>query len=230
MFFVLCFVQGQANVIMATRVIYPSDQKSVSLELTNSGKRPSLVQVWIDNGNPDASPEKITAPFVVTPPVARVDNGKGQTLRITYTGEPLPTDRESIFYVNVLDIPPKPKAGEASPNYLQIAIRSRIKLFFRPTTLSISPSEAYQQVKWSLENSKGKTYLVADNPTPYYITYGTLYALQNGKKIQAPNADMVAPFSQARFLLNSPIKSAKEIIWTTINDYGGRTKGTTELH
>ncbi|EHV4506050.1 fimbria/pilus periplasmic chaperone, partial [Escherichia coli] len=119
-----------ANVVITgTRVIYPAGQHNVNVQLTNVGISPSLIQAWIDNGDPKAAPETIKTPFVITPPIARIDGNKGQTLRLSYTGEPLPADRESVFYLNVLDIPPNPR--DKNKNYLQIAIRSRIKIFFR---------------------------------------------------------------------------------------------------
>ncbi|WP_223346554.1 fimbria/pilus periplasmic chaperone, partial [Escherichia coli] len=40
-------------------------------------------------------------------------------------------DRESLFYYNVREIPPK--SGKA--NTLQIALQTRIKLFWRPKAL-----------------------------------------------------------------------------------------------
>lgn len=43
----------------------------------------------------------------------------------------LPSDRESLFYYNVREIPPK--SGKA--NTLQIALQTRIKLFWRPKAL-----------------------------------------------------------------------------------------------
>ncbi|KGQ47893.1 molecular chaperone [Gallibacterium anatis 10672-6] len=210
-----------ANVVITgTRVIYPSNQKTVSVQLTNAGKKPSLVQAWIDNGDPKAAPETIKTPFVITPPISRIDGNKGQTLRITYTGASLPNDRESIFYLNVLDIPPKPK--DQSQNYLQIALRSRIKLFFRPVELTISPSDAYSQVKW---RGQGKQLLV-DNPTPYYITYPEVKV----GAAETVSANMIAPFSQATFQLNKAIPaSATTVTWTVINDYGATPSGTSTM-
>lgn len=210
-------------VITGTRVIYPANQKNVSVQLSNVGDQPALVQAWIDNGDPNATPEQIKTPFVITPPISRVDGNKGQTLRLSYTGEPLPTDRESIFYLNVLDIPPNPKGK--SKNYLQIAIRSRIKLFFRPTDLKIAQDEAFKQVEWRVQGKQ----LIANNPTPYFITFSQLEVVQGGRKVAA-TADMVAPFSQAIFSLASPVSAgAGSVNWTTINDYGGRPTGTSPL-
>lgn len=210
-------------VITGTRVIYPANQKNVSVQLSNVGDQPALVQAWIDNGDPNATPEQIKTPFVITPPISRVDGNKGQTLRLTYTGEPLPTDRESIFYLNVLDIPPNPK--DKSKNYLQIAIRSRIKLFFRPTDLKIAQDEAFKQVEWRVQGKQ----LIANNPTPYFITFSQLEVVQGGRKVSA-TADMVAPFSQATFSLASPVSAGSgSVNWTTINDYGGRPTGNSPL-
>lgn len=225
-----CSAASQASVVLATRLVYPADQKSVSLDLTNMDKRPSLVQVWIDPGDPNLSPEKTSAPFVVTPPVSRIDGGKGQTLRITYTGEPLASDRESIFYINVLDIPPKPKAEQAAANYLQIALRSRIKLFFRPTNLDLTPQQAYQKVQWALEQKGDKTFVRVDNPTPYYLTYQDIILEQGKNQIAALNADMVAPYSKMILpLAKSPQGLKGKIKWTVINDQGGRQTGNADL-
>ncbi|RIY31424.1 hypothetical protein CKF54_06675 [Psittacicella hinzii] len=220
--------QSLANVIMATRVIYPANQKSVAFSLTASDDSPSLVQVWIDSGDPNSSPATTKAPFVITPPISRVDPGKGQTLRITYTGQALPADRESIFYLNVLDIPPKPSGENAPVNYLQVAIKSRIKLFYRPA-LDISLYDAFTKVEFSLITEKNKNYLVVNNPTPYYITYDQIELMVGKNAVAVPEADMVAPFSTVRYALPRAVSPSAQVQWTTIDDNGGRPKGVTPL-
>ncbi|MDG6894736.1 fimbrial biogenesis chaperone [Volucribacter amazonae] len=221
---------SQANIVVTgTRIIYPAEQKNITVQLTNVDKSPSLVQAWIDNGDPQAAPDQIKTPFVITPPITRVDGNKGQSLRITYTGEPLPQDRESVFYFNILDIPPKPSANSGVDNYLQIAIRSRLKLFYRPQNLPISVDEAYKQVQWHIERQGNKTFLVANNQTPYFITYSELAVEQNGgRKVSVKEADMLAPFSQQKFELAGNV-SQGTVAWTVINDYGARPKGTSPL-
>ncbi|MDK8009018.1 fimbria/pilus periplasmic chaperone, partial [Escherichia coli] len=73
-------------------------------------------------------------------------------------------DRESLFYLSVREIPPKPDKA----NVLQLAMQSRIKLFFRPTAIiPKSKSEIWQdQVVFQKSGYK----MTAQNPTPYYIT------------------------------------------------------------
>lgn len=77
---------------------------------------------------------------MITPPISRVEATKSQTLRITAlpNASTLNQQQESVLWLNVLDIPPKPtaKGGETVPdNFLQLAIRSRIKFFYRPSTI-----------------------------------------------------------------------------------------------
>lgn len=96
-------------VIMGTRVIYPEGQRSINVRLSNDELSPSLVQSWMDTGDVSASPDSVNVPFIITPPVFRIEPHTGQTLRIIYTGEKLPHDRESLFWLNVLDIPAKPQ-------------------------------------------------------------------------------------------------------------------------
>ncbi|EKK8734914.1 fimbria/pilus periplasmic chaperone, partial [Salmonella enterica] len=90
----LSFSARASIVIMGTRVVYPEQKKSINVQLHNGENSPSLVQVWLDTGDASASPDSVRVPFVITPPVSRVEPGTGQTLRIMYTGEPLPRDRE----------------------------------------------------------------------------------------------------------------------------------------
>ncbi|NWE37301.1 fimbrial biogenesis chaperone, partial [Pseudomonas gingeri] len=107
------------------------------------------MQSWIDDGDTDAKPQDAKAPFLLTPPIFRLDEKKGQTIRIIFTGANLPSDRESIFWFNALEIPALPE--DKSKNYLQIALRNRLKLFYRPSNLLISLEQAVKKVIWSLD-------------------------------------------------------------------------------
>ncbi|KGQ51957.1 Chaperone protein focC precursor [Gallibacterium anatis] len=210
-----------ANIIIqGTRFIYPSGEKGINVQLTNNDNRPSLVQAWMDNGDMKSSPDSIKVPFVITPPVSRVEQHAGQTLRINYTGEPLPADRESVFYLNITDTPPKPR-GE-NKNYLQFAVRSRLKFFYRPQGLKISVQDAYQKVTWQKTTLAGKNALRATNPTPYYITYSAVNAGSD-----AQQDAMLAPFSSHDFVMKGAV--GRQVEWTVINDYGGFQSGKSSI-
>lgn len=119
------FTTFQVNadiVISGTRIVYPASSKDVIVNLDNRGNKPLLVQTWLDDGRDGVDPQELKLPFVITPPVSRIDPQKGQSLRIKYMGSALPQDRESLFWFNVLEIPPKSKAKEGeSLNQLQLA-------------------------------------------------------------------------------------------------------------
>ncbi len=91
-------------VIDGTRIIFPGDKKEIAVRATNMGETPSLTQVWVDDGRVQNQPEKDAAPFIVLPPIVRIEPGKGQSWRLVFNGSRLPQDRESLFWFNLLDI------------------------------------------------------------------------------------------------------------------------------
>ncbi|RIC21526.1 fimbria/pilus periplasmic chaperone, partial [Escherichia coli] len=131
-----------------TRLVFNESDKSISVTLrNNTEKLPYLAQSWLE----DEKGNKITSPLAVLPPVQRIDammNGqvKIQALPDIHT---LPSDRESLFYYNVREIPPK--SGKA--NTLQIALQTRIKLFWRPKALEKIDMRRPWQFKVTLTRS-----------------------------------------------------------------------------
>ena len=214
------FFAHASVIILGTRLIYPGNQSSLNVQLNNQDSSPALVQSWIE----DKQGSQAQVPFIITPPVTRVEGNQGQTLRITFTGtQSLPQDRESLYYFNLLDIPPKPSKAylKDNPNYLQFSVRSRLKLFYRPSNLPYPPVEAYKKVKWLAKGGK----LWADNPTPYYLTF--TQATIGGKS--APEAVMVAPFSQGEFDVKG-VNNGQKVKWSLINDYGGDVAGESTIN
>lgn len=112
---------------------YPGDQgvTEASLMVRNDGSEPSLLQAWVDGGNEQQGPADVSTPFLVVPPMMRLGPQRGQVLRILGADlSGLPQDRESLFWLNVLGLPPKAQASQGS---VQLAYRTRIKLFYRPS-------------------------------------------------------------------------------------------------
>lgn len=210
-------------VIIGTRIIYPAEQKSVNIQLQNTSDKPSLVQAWVDEGDSNSNARQSRAPFLITPPTVRVEANAGQTLRLFYTqSKALPQDRESVFYLNVLDVPPRPKAEDVDgQNYLQFAIRSRLKLFYRPQGLKMTTSQAYDAVTWT--KKEGNTVEIGNN-SPYYITYNIVQV----KNQVSTNVDMLEPFST----LSVEIPNAKvgdTVKWQAITDFGGDANGESTI-
>lgn len=93
-------------VIYGTRVIYPAEKKEVVVQLVNQGEQASLVQSGLMTVTLHYRQKKIQVPFMLTPPVARVAAESGQQIKIKKMPNSLPDNKESLFYLNVLDIPP----------------------------------------------------------------------------------------------------------------------------
>jgi chaperone protein EcpD len=209
-------------VITGTRVIYPASEAEVTVKLHNEGKQPALVQAWIDAGDPKTTPTNAKAPFTITPPIARMDPGKSQTLRLSYTGEPLPADRESVFYLNVLEVPPRPKAqAHTSNNWLQLAIRSRLKLFFRPAALKKSLQDALPQLTWRLDRQNGAEALTVRNSSPYYVTLTGVELRGNGPTVSAKVDQMLAPGARQVLPLQGKPPAGAQVHLRAISELGG---------
>lgn len=167
----------------------------------------NIIQSWIEN----AGDQKDTQ-FVITPPLFSMQGKKENTLRIiNATNHQLPGDRESLFWVNVKAIPAMEK-DQKNENTLQLAIISRIKMFYRPTHLAMAPEEAPAMLRFRRSGSK----LTLINPTPYFITVTNMKAGNSN----LPNT-MVPPKGEVS--VDIPHAVTGDISFQTINDYGALT-------
>jgi len=211
-------------VISGTRVVFNAEQGATTVQLTNKDTRPALVEAWVDAGNIHSTPDNTDAPFLVTPPLFRMDAHAGQSLRILYVGAKhgLPGDRESLFWLNVLEVPPKPSGAAAQKPHLQFAIRTRIKLFYRPGDLPLKRSKAPEKLIWKAVKKDGGLALEVKNPTPYYLTLVKVALAAAGHSYDAKTG-MVAPFSgltlKVHGLSKMPVAGSK-VSYSTINDFG----------
>jgi chaperone protein EcpD len=216
-------------VIDTTRVVYPAAKREVTINIRNNSQAPSLVQAWLDTGDANSKPGESGVPFVLTPPLFRLDPTKSQSLRMVYTQEPLPTDRESLFWLNVLDVPPRAAKNPDRPNQLEMAFKHRMKVFFRPTGLKGSAADAPAQLTWKLSARDGKLVgIQAGNPTAYHVSLIKLTATVDGKPVMF-KAEMVGPFANDTFPVEVPVNApgaAIELEYTFVNDYGGNVKAT----
>lgn len=227
---------AHASVILyGTRVIFPADQTEVTLKISNEGDTPALAQAWLDSGDGRQTPEEIDVPFVIAPSLSRLEPKGHQTLRIIYSGQALPADRESLFWVNVLDIPPKEpsQAQEESSGSLGLAFRTRIKLMYRPKDLPGKPQDAPEQLQWSIgTDGSGRPALSARNPTAYVANLGHVVLEAGGKSFEA-DTGAVLPGETTRFVFTQPTQGESlpaqwppgaTVVYTSLDDWGA-TKG-----
>lgn len=105
----------------------------------------------------------------MTPPVQRIEPNSKSQIKVQLSPEAasLPADRESVFYLNVREIPP---AAEKS-NVLQIALQTKIKLFYRPKAIQVQ--ERMEKITGAegirLSQNGGHQYTI-ENTTPYHLS------------------------------------------------------------
>lgn len=196
-----------ALVVGGTRVIYDGSKKEVSLSVRNPDSSPYLVQSSIDTLAGGVQ----KAPFIITPPLYRLDAGKENLMRIILTDN-LPQDKESMYWLHVKGIPSAPRGK----NTLQIAIATSIKLIYRPEALkSINVENEVNKLTWQRVGNQ----LQVKNSAPCFINFNEITVA--GKKLES--VSYVAPGSTASFALPAGV-SGSNVQYTVINDFGAAGK------
>jgi chaperone protein PapD len=197
-----------------TRVIFDGSVQSVSLSVSNQNKQlPYLAQGWLE----DEQGNKIQSPLTVLPPVQRIEPGKPSQVKIQAlpAAKLLPQDRETLYYFDLREIPPKSN----KPNSLQIALQTRIKLFYRPAAIAPERNAAPWQEQLTL-TKQGDKYIV-NNPTPYYVTIVDAATRKGVEGAKGFEPFMVPPKGNTPLTVSAASVGGSPVL-TYINDYGGR--------
>ncbi|MDH0031303.1 MULTISPECIES: molecular chaperone [unclassified Acinetobacter] len=215
-----------AGVTMAgTRVVFPAESKDQSLQFSNKDNLPFLVQIWVDQGNDQSTPETADAPFMVNPQVFRINPQAGQTARLFYTGDgQLPKDRESIYYLNFKQIPAMSK-DVVDQNKLVLIVKNRFKIFYRPKTIVGKVEDVPKQLRYRLQQDAKGIWLQINNPTGYYANLTQAF-IKVGEQTTEMPIGMVAPKSSEKWLVqkNMTHTASATVTVTLVTDYGAYTK------
>ncbi len=213
--------QAMAGIsLSSTRLIFDGKHKEAGITVRNSGAD-VLIQSWVDTDSDEAS-----VPFAVTPPLVRVSDGEQQILRVIYEGTGMPKDRESVVWLNVQEIPQSAKTA----NTLQLAVRQRIKVFFRPGGLNNNAYQAPTELTWRLTERAGKSVLVVSNPGVYHVSIADI-TVQYGATREHPfDSMMIAPGEEKEFALKQlHTAGSPRLLFSSINDYGARDRYVAQL-
>lgn len=227
LFILIIIFQPPANaglVVYGTRFIVTGERPATAVTVENTGTINYLVKSSIESGDSLTSTktennshnEKLSedeSALIITPPLTMIKPGRSHQFLISCIKcDTLPQEHESLFRLSVSAIP----SGKAEPNSVQIAIRSRFKLFYRPTGLTAEKARrAYKNLLWSYNHGD----LLIYNPTAYYVT---LYQLSiDGRDI--PSSNIIAPFSTRHEKWCNRDNDCS-ISWRTIDDYGKISK------
>ncbi|EFW13162.1 putative gram-negative pili assembly chaperone [Serratia symbiotica str. Tucson] len=203
----------------ASRVIYHSGSNGAMLSVSNQQDYPILVQ-----GKVYAEDKKSASPFIVTPPLFRLEAGQQSRMRIVRTSVADAPDRESMQWICISGIPPKDtdvwakgntsKPATAVTVNLEISTHSCIKLLVRPSGVKGMPTDVAADLTWKRQGSK----IYAHNGSPFYMNLSSVTV--GGKPVNDLN--YVAPFAERSFTL--PKRASGKVEWKIITDVGGESR------
>jgi P pilus assembly chaperone PapD len=222
MLLLLCFVtQAQAALqIEGTRLIYFGQDKGASISVTNQASQEALLQSWLSH---EDDSDTNTLPFAIVQPLVRLQSQERHLLRILYLGEGVPDDRESLVWLNIMEIPLKAK----DPDSMQFAIRQRLKVFYRPPGLQGSASESVQKLTWTYLDEQ---HIEVSNTSAFHLSL-----IDIGIDLDSPTeklSDYVFLRPGETRLIETPkaaISADTTISFTEINDIGLQTRHSTNL-
>lgn len=194
-------------VIESTRYLYKEGSREITAQIENKDDMPYLIKSWVE-ATKGQSPS-----FMATPPLYRLEAKQQNTVRIFSTGQiNAPTDRESIFFFNVMAIPPSDDTY-AKSNTIQLAVRHRMRLIFRPKALlSVSPNTEAKKLEWRKSGNK----ITLKNPTPFFYYFNMV---KIGDANISKDVSSIAPFSTKEIAIKEG--NSSNITWKIVNDYGG---------
>lgn len=203
----------------ATRVIYNPDASGAALSVSNQQDYPILIQ-----GKVYTEDKKSAAPFIVTPPLFRLEAGQQSRLRIVRTGGAVVPDRESLQWLCVGGIPPKDtdvwandEAGKSAKSValnLEVSAYNCIKLLVRPSGVQGTPVDAAADLTWKRQGNQ----ISVHNASPFYMNLSSVTV--GGKPVKG--LDYVAPFAERSFTL--PEGASGKVEWKIITDVGGESR------
>lgn len=198
----------------SSRIIYNLADRGAALLVINPQQYPMLVQPQILNED-----KRTAAPFIVTPPLFRLDAMQQNRLRIIYTGDSPPVDREQLYWTCVSALPPTGADDDTSATpsaafRVQVQLNTCIKTMLRPARLKGTLTDAARKLRWHINNGK----LTAHNNSAYYLSFKYIHL--NGKQIEHP--EYIAPFSSQAFTVAT--NNTSTVLWRVITDHGSNSQ------
>lgn len=218
-----------------TRLIFQEGQARQTLTLANTNVYPVVVQTWIDKGQGDKLPQNIVSAFIAMPAVFRLQPSALQNLQIILTDPALPKDRESLFWLNLYEIPPRNDASATDATRVTLAMNTQLKIFYRPRGLPSSPEQLTDSLHFRLEKTTQGVTLVCRNDSPYHASFASLGLIRDGHGVaRVTDTDLLSsPYSERRYHIDQSLLKSQDTVqlnYDLIDDTGRIRSGRTTLH
>ena len=230
--FYLFFVStASASVVMHNTRIILNDSYQKRIQLTNNDENDNVVQMWTTTElDKEVKFGTKVEPFIVSPQVFKIKSKEGQSISLNYIGNDLPQDRESVFYLHMLQIPP---ISDASKSTQQIVVlqKTEVKIFYRPkiTNFNVNKIDEYLTFK---KNSEGTVTCYNNSPFHINIIGGSITSIEE-KADSKLHSIMIKPYSNYSWNAKngkSNKKYGSKVVFTYVNDQGAFIKKEAKLH
>lgn len=213
--------QAEASLrIDGTRLIYLGQYKEAGISVFNQSTQSSLLQSWISH---EDELDTGSIPFAIIQPLVEVSSQERHLLRILYAGEGLPSERESLFWLNIMEIPRRPKNTDS----VQFAIRQRLKIFYRPPSLQYLAPDAVKNLIWEIRDDKQ---IEVRNTSAFYFSLVNVNIESGGRPEKVSDYVLLEPGgTQLIDAHSAPLGADAKIVYTEINDSGLQVRHRKDL-
>lgn len=195
-----------------TRVLIEDGKIRANYALSNNTEIPLLASATITNA--DGTP---TSRLAASPALYQVRSKTTHQGTISIL-EPLPQDKESVFWLNVKTVAPESDASKTGSS-LQFAIGQRIKIFYRPKGIKEDCKIVADKLKWT----KTKDGLKVENDTP--LSMSLVEVTVGTKKFRLE--DLLLPKSSKDWQLAIPTNH--KMSFTYADEYGNYVEHPLDL-
>lgn len=220
------FMSHSAVVMTGTRIIYNESNKEKTVQFTNLGDKPYVVDISISEEKHSKIEQNKNEKFITIPPIFKIAPQAGQIIKLIKMTDNLPKDVESVFYFNFSQIPGTTEE-QSSQNQLTLLFNSQVKIFYRPKSIE-NQTFSLNELIFSKENNKIKV----ENQSPFHIVIKEANLVSGSNKTTLVKSVMISPKSIQIWDNKSKITNNLEekIELDVINDYGSSQLYTKKIN
>lgn len=213
--FIILSTYSYASIeINKDKFIFIESKNQEIIEIKNNTTNDYFIQSWISHYDESNETE---LPFMITPPLFKIEKDENYSLKIFKTDEIEKKDRETLYRINIKRIPLLSNSDE-NKNLLHISMNSVYNLIYRPISIEKGVKDAYKKIEF-LKNKNNE--FIVNNPTPYFIT---LLNVNSEGVVLIEKSKTIPPFK--KYNTKKIIKKDGLIKWKTIDQYGVEINAT----
>lgn len=214
------FTKNNSVSLSSTRAVFKSGNTSEGLGVKNNSKESVyLIRSWIADYHTNKVDD---SKFLITPPLLKIKPDSTYQLKINKISNDMPTDRESIYKINVMAIPVNggqngPSSSEISGG-VSLSVTHTIKMFYRPE--SIDNKTNMNSIDDFISANYEEGILNIENKSPFFVTFANLITDKESLYAHLAKEGMVSPFGNIQIRTKT---KPRTLTYQRINDFGGVT-------